>query len=118
MPSRSRSVESPRSTRISSPELSVGDIESPSTRTTDRLAGEVPVRASHIPRERWVDALVRCPGDRFQIVATDEDPATWFAFREPLEMPMGSALVESLIGSSSVLLFGALLLAFFTARLT
>ena len=56
--------------------------------------------------------------DRFQIVATDEDPATWFAFREPLEMPMGSALVESLIASSSVLLFAALLLAFFTARLT
>ena len=81
-------------------------------------AGEVAVAASHIPRERWVDTLVRCPGDRFQIVATDEDPATWFAFREPLEIAMGSALVDSLIASSSALLFTALLLAFFLARLT
>ena len=96
----------------------VGQLNQRLALTNLSSAGEVAVRASHIPRERWVDALVRCPGDRFQIVATDDDPATWFAFREPLEMAMGSALVESLIASSSVLLFGALLLAFFTARLT
>jgi hypothetical protein len=81
-------------------------------------ADAVPVKAGLIPRERWLEAFVRCPGDRFQIVAADDDPKTWFAFREPLEMAMGSAFVDWLIGSSSVLLFAALLLAFFTARVT
>jgi hypothetical protein len=79
---------------------------------------ELPVSASYLPRERWVDAFVRCPDGPFEIVAVDDDPATWFAFREPVEMGPGSLLAESLITSSSGLLGAALLLAFVVARLT
>ena len=43
-------------------------------------AREQAVRASYLPRERWVDAFVRCPDGPFEIVAVDDDPATWFAF--------------------------------------
>lgn len=78
---------------------------------------ELPVKVSHVPRERWVDAFVRCPG-RFAIVAVDDDAATWFAFREPVEMGPGSRVAELLITSSSGLLIAALLLAFLAARLT
>ena len=81
-------------------------------------ARELAVRASYLPRERWVDAFVRCPDGPFEIVAVDDDPATWFAFREPVEMGPGSLLAESLITSSSGLLGAALLLAFVVARLT
>jgi hypothetical protein len=81
-------------------------------------ARELAVRVTQIPREQWLDAFVRCPGDRFQIVADDEDPATWFAFREPVEVGPGSRIAESLIARSSGLLFAAALLAFFAARLT
>jgi hypothetical protein len=81
-------------------------------------ARELAVSASHLPRERWVDAFVRCPDGPFEIVAVDDDPATWFAFREPVEMGPGSVVAESLIASSSGLLAAALLLAFVVARLT
>jgi len=81
-------------------------------------AREFSVSASHLPRERWVDAFVRCPDGPFEIVGVDEDPATWFAFREPVEMGPGSLVAESLITNSSGLLAAALMLAFVVARLT
>jgi hypothetical protein len=81
-------------------------------------ARERGISASHLPRERWMDAFVRCPDGPFAIVAVDEDPATWFAFREPVEMGPGSLLAETLIENSSALLAAALLLAFVVARST
>jgi hypothetical protein len=81
-------------------------------------AREFAVRAEQIPREQWLETLVPCPGGPFAIVAVDEDPATWFAFREPVEVPRGSLMAESLINSSSGLLVAALMLAFVAARLT
>ena len=79
---------------------------------------ELSVTATYLPMERWVDAFVRCPEGPFEIVAVDEDPATWFAFREPVEMGPGSLVAELLITSSSGLFAAALLLAFVVARLT
>ena len=81
-------------------------------------ARELSVTASRVPREGWLDAFVSCPHGPFEIVAADEDPATWFAFREPVEIGRGSWMAESLITNSMPLLFGALVLAFVAARLT
>src|SRR3954467_14103777 len=48
MPSRSRSAPSPRSTNISSPSASVGAIESPSTRISDKWSASAPNRRSQL----------------------------------------------------------------------
>jgi hypothetical protein len=79
---------------------------------------ELSVIASRVPKRDWLDAFVSCPHGPFEIVATDEDPATWFAFREPVEIGRGSWMAESLIANSMPLLFGALGLALVAARLT
>jgi hypothetical protein len=69
-------------------------------------------------RERWVEAIVRCPEGFFQLIGVDESARSWFAFREPVEVGRGSLWAEALIANSSELLAVSLLLALFAARWT
>jgi hypothetical protein len=46
---------------------------------------------------------VRCPSGPFTVVASDDSPISWFAFRQPAEIGAGSAIAESLIQRSSLL---------------
>ena len=48
----------------------------------------------------WFGISVRCPEGPFTVVAVDSSPTSWFAFRQPAEVALGSALAESLIQRS------------------
>jgi len=48
----------------------------------------------------WFGVSVRCPEGPFTIVAVDSSPTSWFAFRQPAEVALGSALAESLVQRS------------------
>src|SRR4029453_16858308 len=43
----------------------------------------------------WSSITVRCPATPFTIVAEDSSPQSWFAFREPSEVALGSSIAES-----------------------
>jgi hypothetical protein len=54
---------------------------------------QIPIGVRRTPAETWVKSLVRCPAGRFTIVARDDTPDWWFAFRHPVELGGLSALV-------------------------
>jgi hypothetical protein len=84
--------------------------------TTAQLfwADDVP----EVAKERWVEARVRWPEGPFSIVAVDATPDSWFGFREPVEIGWASPMIEWLIGSSRMLLRGAVALAVLAVRWT
>jgi hypothetical protein len=53
---------------------------------------QIPVSVRRTPAETWLKAFVRCPAGRFTIVARDDTPDWWFAFRYPVEMGVLSFL--------------------------
>lgn len=69
---------------------------------------EVPVPPGEVARERWIASLVRCPADPFTIVAADSRPDLWFAFADPIEVPWGSHIAQSLIDRAWGCLWAAL----------
>jgi hypothetical protein len=52
---------------------------------------------------QWDGVVARCPDTPFAIVAIDDSPTAWFAFRAPTEMAWLSAIAETLIQQSRVL---------------
>jgi hypothetical protein len=76
-----------------------------------RSGRELEVRPGRLARESWISALVPCPDAPYAVIAVDESPDDWFAFREPVEVGGGSPVVESLIARSSELLLVALVMA-------
>jgi hypothetical protein len=58
----------------------------------------------------WSSVAVRCPEGRFRVVAVDSSPTSWFAFRPPTEVALGSALAASLIQQSRSVGFAAMVL--------
>jgi len=66
--------------------------------------------------EDWADAVVPCPSERFEIVAIDKSPDSWFSFREPVEVGLGSLASEWLILRSQTLFIIGLALVGLAAR--
>jgi SAM-dependent methyltransferase len=58
----------------------------------------------------WFGVSVRCPEGSFTVVAVDASPTSWFAFRQPAEVALGSALAESVIQQSRLVGLAALAL--------
>jgi hypothetical protein len=83
-----------------------------------RTGREAAVKLRGVPRESWLETSVPCPEGPYALIAQDDTPRTWFAFREPIEIGWASSLAESLIARSRVLLIISLGLAFLAARLT
>jgi hypothetical protein len=69
---------------------------------------EVSVQPGELARERWIASLVRCPSDSFTIVAVDSRPDLWFAFADPIEVPWGSQIAQTLIDRAWGCVFAAL----------
>jgi len=72
-------LEFPVAGELGGPGLSLDLVELPTGRkisvTQDTSAGG-----------RWISAYARAPKGEFKIVARDENPAGWFAFRQPREL--------------------------------
>ncbi len=58
----------------------------------------------------WATVAVRCPEGPFRVIAVDSSPTSWFAFRQPAEVALGSALAGSLIQQSRFIGFTAIVL--------
>jgi hypothetical protein len=86
---------------IGTPRLSVQLNEQGSGRVVD-------VRPRRPPAGEWVDVLVPCPNRPYTLVAIDERPDGWLAFREPVEIGWASRLAEALIARSASMLAIAL----------
>ena len=71
---------------------------------------ELPVIPWIVPREGWATLTVPCPVHTFSVVAIDEDPESWFAFREPVVTGRLSARAEQLISWSRECFFATLAL--------
>ena len=77
----------------------------------DLVSGrELPVIPWIVPRESWTTLTVPCPVHTFSVVAIDEDPESWFAFREPVVTGRLSARAEQLISWSRECFFATLAL--------
>lgn len=83
-----------------------------------RSGREIEVRPGRFAREDWRSSLVSCPPGPYAVVAIDERPDYWFAFREPVEVGRASPAAESLIAMSPELLLVALAMALLGARWT
>jgi hypothetical protein len=79
---------------------------------------DLPIVPPTLPRESWVDAIVRCPDRPFAVTAIDATGESWFAFREPVEVGWASLAAERLIKWSRELFLAALALAGLAARWT
>jgi hypothetical protein len=77
-----------------------------------------PVNPDGLPRERWVRELARCPDRSFAIVATDATPEYWFAFSDPVEVGVLSAVAEALLRHALALFVASLALGVLAARLS
>jgi hypothetical protein len=77
---------------------------------------DTPVHPVRLAREDWADAVVPCPSGPFEIVAIDKSPDSWFSFREPVEVGLGSLVSEWLIDRSQTLFIIGLALAGLAAR--
>jgi hypothetical protein len=77
---------------------------------------DTPVRPVRLAREDWADAVVPCPSEPFEIVAIDKSPDSWFSFREPVEVGLGSLASEWLIERSQTLFIIGLALVGLAAR--
>ncbi len=58
----------------------------------------------------WAAIAVRCPVGPFTVVAVDSSPTSWFAFRQPAEIALGSAVAGSLIQRSKLIGWAAAVL--------
>jgi hypothetical protein len=58
----------------------------------------------------WATVTVGCPEGPFRVIAVDSSPTSWFAFRQPAEVALGSALAGSLIQQSRFIGFTAIVL--------
>jgi hypothetical protein len=83
---------------------------------TLNAARDTPVHPVRIAKEDWADAVVSCPSGPFEIVAIDKAPDSWFSFREPVEVGLGSLASEWLIDRSQTLFIIGLALAGLAAR--
>jgi hypothetical protein len=77
---------------------------------------DTPVHPVRLAREDWADAVVPCPSEPFEIVAIDKSPDSWFSFREPVEVGLGSLASEWLILRSQTLFIIGLALVGLAAR--
>jgi hypothetical protein len=77
---------------------------------------DTPVHPVRLAREDWAEAVVSCPSGPFEIVAIDKAPDSWFSFREPVEVGLGSLASEWLIERSQTLFIIGLALAGLAAR--
>ena len=84
-------------------------------RTLD-ASGDTPVHPVRLAREDWAEAVVPCPSGPFEIVAIDKSPDSWFSFREPVEVGLGSLASEWLIERSQTLFIIGLALVGLAAR--
>jgi hypothetical protein len=75
-----------------------------------RTGAETAVSPSPGSRSGWTAATARCPNGPFTIVADDQSPVSWLAFRPPSEIAWGSAVAESMIQRTNVLAGLAILL--------
>jgi len=66
----------------------------------------------------WSAVSVRCPPGPFTVVAIDESPTAWFAFRQPSEIGWASSAAESMIQQSRALGFVALTITLFALAST
>jgi hypothetical protein len=69
---------------------------------------ESEVRPDRVPQVGWAEAFVDCPNRQFKVVAVDQNPESWFAFRSPVEIGWASEAAELLIRESRKLLVLAL----------
>jgi hypothetical protein len=83
---------------------------------TVNASRDTPVHPVRLAREDWADAVVRCPSGPFEIVAIDKSADSWFSFREPVEVGLGSLVSEWLIDRSQTLFIIGLALAGLAAR--
>jgi hypothetical protein len=81
-----------------------------------RSGREVEVRPGILAREEWQSARVSCPDGPYAIIAADDRPDYWFAFRAPAEVGRASPVAESLIAISGRLLLAALAFGIFACR--
>jgi hypothetical protein len=61
-------------------------------------------------RGGWIGVSVPCPAGAFTIVASDDSPGGWLAFRQPAEIASASALVESMVSRANAVGVAALVL--------
>ena len=71
---------------------------------------ETPVRPPWFDARGWTSVAVQCPEGPFRVIAVDSSPTSWFAFRQPAEVALGSALAGSLIQQSRFIGFSAIVL--------
>ncbi len=72
---------------------------------------ETPVRPGLGTGSGWVGVSVPCPADPFTVVAVDDSPTSWFAFRQPATIGWMSAAAESMIERWRILAALAVLVA-------
>ena len=73
---------------------------------------DTPVRPPLVAGAGWTAVSVRCPDGPFTVVAIDESPTAWFAFRQPAEIGWASSTAESMIQQSWAFGAAAILMAF------
>ena len=71
---------------------------------------DTPVRPPLVGGSGWTAVSVRCPDRPFTVVAVDQSPTSWFAFRQPAEIGWASSTAESMIQQSWAFGVGALLM--------
>jgi hypothetical protein len=76
---------------------------------------DTPVRTPLVAGSGWTAVSVRCPGGPFRVVAVDQSPTAWFAFRQPAEIGWASSTAESLIQQSWAIGVAALILTLLVA---
>jgi hypothetical protein len=86
---------------IGTPSLSLQLYEQGSGRVLDVRPGRPAVG-------EWVDVQVPCPKGPYMVVAVDQRPDGWLAFREPVEIGWASRVAEALIARSESMLAIAL----------
>jgi len=85
----------------------------------DLVSGrEVFVVPLMVPKEKWITLTVPCPVHTFSVVAIDEDPESWLAFREPVVTGRLSVRAEQLISWSREFFFAVLAAAALLLRRT
>ena len=76
---------------------------------------ETPLRTPLFADAGWTAVSVRCPAGPFRVVAVDESPTAWFAFRQPAEIGWASSTAESMIQQSWAIGVAALILTILAA---
>jgi hypothetical protein len=76
---------------------------------------DTPVRTPLVAGSGWTAVSVRCPSGPFRVVAVDESPTAWFAFRQPAEIGWASSAAESMIQQSWAFGVAALIMTILAA---